>query len=354
MTTRIGICTRYDRHEGTYVATIIADWLVANCFFVSMFIVPGKRTRIKQGKSWDTAACDGNKVLFSDWVAAVDIVVWIVQPQPEQVTYLLQHKIKSYVIYDFYDVVVGSTLEMFKHAAYIIALNRACAVKCANWSKVNRPLFLPLAPGNPIYQRRGLFDSSRVTVLWPIFDGDWMRYGDTANSHIDKMLREHAGTFFLNIVVSSADIPVHVLRPLQIWRKLYPDTVRLITCRNSEWRDMHYQTADVMFWPSRVENAMLRGLQAYSYGVPVVGFMASPVSELLAANPTLAVNVAEKDKDSAGYIVGDPHKLYAALVTKLIYVIQSPAVLAEASMNATRFIKARGTQFSAAMNKLFK
>jgi len=128
----------------------------------------------------------------------------------------------------------------------------------------------------------------------------------------------------------------------------------LITCRDIAWRDMHYQTADVLFWPTRVENAMLRGLQAYAYGMPIIGFMASPVNELLAANPNLAVPVAEKDKDSAGYIVDDPHKLYVELMDKLVSVVHTPALLVEASANATRFIRARCTQFSAAMNKLFK
>jgi hypothetical protein len=319
-----------------------------------MFAVPCPRPRIRQGTDWDNKSHDGNKVLFSDWVSSLDVVVWLVPPQAEQLEYLAEHKVKSYVLYDCHATPRPQKLDMLKNAVCILAVNRACAIRCAHTLTPPRSIFLPLVPSTPTYQRHGLIEESLLTVLWPLFDGDWLRYGGDIFPHMDKMLRRWAGKFLLRIAVSSADIPANILRQLQLWKKRYPETVSLSTCRNIAMRDTQYHAADVLFWPTRVENAMLRALQAYAYGMPVIGFMANPMCELLAANPELAVPVAEKDTDSTGFIVRESHKLYSGIVEKLITAVQTPAQITVASANATRFIKARGNQFEAAMQKLFK
>lgn len=353
MNTRIGICTRYDRNEGSYVATIIADWLDQQGFDVSMLVIPPSKV-VPQGVSWDTRHHHGSRVLFTDWCSHCDIVIWTVIPQPVQLQYLRKLKIKSYVLYDPYEVKNTVTLQAYHNADQVLAINRSCGERCVADNKISRSVYLPLVPNTPDYKHRPKTDGRAATIVWPIYDGDWQRF-DCRDMliRVSKFLAKVVGAYELRVVISSSNIPTEYVRKIMSWASRYP-FVHVRTSRNILWRTLQYHGTDVMLWPSTVENAMLRGLYAYSHGISIVGVMANPMSDLLAVNPHLAVAVPKAECDRHGYPEGvSSDIIHPAMLSRLLGIVQSPAILAEANENVSRFVAARRKLFSSTMTKLF-
>lgn len=353
MSTRIGICTRYDRNEYAYVATILAEWLDQQGFDVSLFVVPFSKV-VPQGVSWDKRQHHGSKVLFTDWCSHRDIVIWTVLPQTSQSQHLRKQKIKSYVLYDPWDEKTPERLQAYRNADQVLTLNRSCGERCAVDSKIPRTTYLPLAPNTPDYKYKRRTDGSPVRVVWPIYDGDWQRFDRMdMTTRMSKFLANAAGTYELRVVLSSSTIPPEYVSAIMRWASKYP-FVSVHTCRDVLWRDLQYHGADVMFWPTTVENPMLRGLQAYSYGISIIGVMANPMNELLAANPHMAVPVSKSDCDRHGYPVRVSSEIiHPAMLSRLLSIVQSPAILTEANANVSRFMAARRRMFSATMKELF-
>lgn len=353
MSTRIGICTRYDRNEYSYVATLLAEWLDQRGFDVSVFVVPHSKV-VPQGVSWDKRQHHGSKVLFTDWCRHRDIVIWTVLPQTAQYQHLRKQQIQSYVLYDPWDEHTTERLKVYRNADRVLALNRSCGVRCAVDSKIQRYVYLPLAPSTPDYKHKYRTDGSPVRVVWPIYDGDWQRFDRMDMlTRMSKFLANAVGTYELRIVLSSSTIPLEYVRTIMSWTRKYP-FVSVTTCRSVLWRDLQYHGVDAMFWPSTVENAMLRGLYAYSYGISIIGVMANPMSELLAVNPHMAVPVPAADCDRHGF----PTKVSSeiinpAMLSRLLSIVQSPAMLTEANANVSRFMSARRRLFSETMKELF-
>ncbi len=353
VSTRIGICTRYDRHECAYVSTVLADWLEQRGFDVSMLVVPPSKV-VAQGVSWDTRHHHGNRVLFTDWCGYRDIVIWTVIPQPVQLQYLRKLKIKSYVLYDPWAVKTTELLQAYNNADQVLAINRSCGERCAVDNKIPRFVYIPLVPNTPDYQYSSRTDGRPPTVLWPVYDGDWQRFDcKDMLGRMSKFLAKAAGVYNLRIVLSSSDIPADYVRTMMGWARRY-SFVSVQTRRDVLWRELQYRDADVMFWPSTVENAMLRGLHAYSHGISIIGVTANPMSELLAVNPHMGVSVPKADCDRHGYPEGISSAIsHPAMLSRLLSVVQSPTILAEANACVSRFMVARRRLFSAAMTKLF-
>lgn len=317
-----------------------------------MFVVPGRAT-VQQGSRWDTRRHDGARVQFTDWCGYRDIVVWLVPPSPVQLAYLRGHGRQSYVLYDPHELWVSNTLNAYRQADAVLALNRSSGERCAADPSIRKAVYLPLAPGSPTYKKS--VTAGLPVVLWPLFDGDWARFDHKdLIPRMSAFLEATAGTHSLRIVLSSNTIPAHIVREFQIWNRRY-SFVSLQTCRNVLWRDLQYQGADVMFWPSTVENAMLRCLHAYNHGIPVVGVMVDAAAELLAANPQLAVAATKAHCGRQGYAEGiSSGIIHPAMLSRLASAVQSPGMLAEATENVTRFTSARQRLFNMAMTKLFK
>lgn len=354
VSTRIGICTRYDRHECSYVATILAEWLEHRGFDVSMWVVPYSKS-VPQGVSWDTRQHCGNNVLFTDWCSHLDIVIWIVLPQLSQLQYLRKLKIKSYVLYEPLEYRTSNRLQVYQAADHVLALSRSSGTMCAADRTVSQFVYLPLVPSTPEYKHKYKQANEPVQVVWPIYDGDWRRF-DWADMlpRMSQFLADNTGGYALRVVLSSADIPRNAVRVIMRWARQY-EFVAVRTCRYVLWRDLQYHGADLMLWPSTVENAMLRGLQAYSHGVPIIGVMASPVSELLAVNPHLAVPVTKSDCDRHGYPAKvSSASINAAMLSRLRSVVPAPAILAEASASVCRFMSNRRRVFSDTMREIFR
>lgn len=353
MSTRIGICTRYDRNECSYVATTIADWLDQRGFDVSMLVIPTSKVSA-QGVSWDTRQHHGSRVLFTDWCSHRDIVIWTVIPQPVQLQYLRKQKIKSYVLYDPQELKTAAVTQAYHTADQVLAINRSCGERCAVDNKIPRFVYLPLTPNTPDYTYRPKTDGRPVTIVWPIYDGDWRRFNcRDMLVRVSKFLAKVVGAYELRIVLSSSDIPLEYVRTIMGWARRYP-FVTVRTSRHILWRELQYHGADVMLWPSTVENAMLRGLYAYSHGISIVGVMANPMSELLAVNPHLAVGVPKPECDRHGYPAGvSSDIIHPAMLSRLLSIVQSPAILVEANANVSRFVAARRKLFSTTMTKLF-
>ena len=353
MSTRIGICTRYDRHEYSYIATVLAEWLDRRGFDVSLFVAPYSKV-VPQGVSWDKRQHHGSKVLFTDWCTHMDTVIWTVLPQPAQSQHLRKQKIKSYVLYEPWEEKTTERLQAYRNADKVLAFNRSCGERCALDSKIPRFAYLPLATNTPDYRHKPRPAGSPVRIVWPIFDGDWQRFDRTdLFDRMSKFLAKAAGTYELRVVLSSSTIPPEDVRIIMGWARRHP-FVTVLTCRNVLWRDLQYHEADVMFWPNTVENTMLRGLHAYSYGISIIGVMANPMSELLAVNPHMAVPVAKSGCDRHGY----PTKVSSeiinlAMLSRLLGIVQSPTILTEANANVSRFMAARRRAFSDTMTDLF-
>lgn len=353
MSTRIGICTRYDRHEYSYVATVLAEWLDQRGFDVSMFVVPHSRV-VSQGVRWDKRQHHGSQALFTDWGMHRDIVIWTVLPQLSQLRYLRKQKIKSYVLYDPSEENTTEGSQVYSAADQVLAINRSCGSRCALASKISRFVYLPLVPHTPDYRYKPKTFGQPTTIVWPIYDGDWRRFDRVDMfSRMSKFLANVAGPYELRIVLSSSDIPSEHVRVIMRWARKYP-FVSVRTCRDILWRELQYHGADVMFWPSTVENAMLRGLNAYSYGISIIGVMANPMSELLAVNPHMAVPVPKSDCDRHGHPTKVSSEIiHPAMLSRMLGIVQSPAILTEANANVSRFMAARRRLFSATMTEIF-
>lgn len=353
VSTRIGICTRYDRNEYSYVATILADWLEQRGFDVSLLVVPRGKP-VPQGVSWDTRQHSGSRVLFTDWCQHRDVVIWTVLPQPAQLQYLRTHKIKSYVLYDPWEEKTPARLQAYHNADQVLAINRSCGERCAADNKIPRFVYLPLVPNTPDYKYKPSTAGRPVTIVWPIYDGDWRRFDcmDMRMS-LSRFLKTTDGAYELRVVISSSDIPSTTIHDMLRWSRKYP-FVTVQTCNSVLWRELHYHDADVMFWPSTVENAMLRGLHAYSHGLSIIGLMANPMSELLAVNPHLAVGVPRSECDRHGYpVLVSSDTIHKAMLSRVLGVVQSPSILVEANANVSRFMSARRRMFSKTMTDLF-
>jgi len=350
--TRVGICTRYDRHECSYVATILADWLDSRGYDVTMYVLPQSRV-VPQGNSWDTRHYHGSKVLFSDWCQHRDIILWSVLPQAHQLQYLKCQGACNYVLYDPH-IPLNESEESYSSSDNVLALNNAGNERCRTTKTIHKSAYVPVMPSTPQYVTHNR-SGGVPTVVWPIFDGDCLRYiWKKLVRRMSQFMASTNGEFKLKIVMSSTGIPAEMLREFQVWRRRYK-LVTLHTQRSVLWRELHYHGADVMFWPSTVENAMLRGLYAYANGVPIVGIMATPMGELLTANKHMAVQVEQDDCDRHGYVRDlSSDIIYESLLRRLRSVVQSPHSLIEASENVGQFMAARQRVFSAAMLKLFK
>jgi len=350
---QIGICTRYDRHENAYLATIFADWLHVHGFEVSLFVPNTVKHYARQGRRWDDKKHWQGDKSFTAWSATQSAILWMIPPTLPQLAFVQGRNIPCYAVFD------PAASDVASRAAYtqvdkLLTLNREMSAACHNYPGYDKNYFsMPVTPASPIYTRTSRRDKGKPVVLWPVFDGDWRRYNSELLPVVENFLRKHSDEFTLRISLSSRDLPGQFRRTVQRWSRKYK-SVELQTCRDIRWRDLTFHDAAVTLWPSLVENAMLRALTSYTYGVPVVGFMYPPNRELLAANtelcPSLAMSRYGQYTDEQDY--GSEQMI--ALMQKVMMCVHSPAMLAEASENVTRYIVARTSMFSRAMSELFE
>jgi hypothetical protein len=294
-------------------------------------------------------------VLFTDWCQQRDIIVWAVVPQLAQLHYLSNRGVKNFLLYDQPEADAVDLSPIFGSIDNVLSLNCVNTSMCVLTKAVYTHTYLPIVPHTPQYRIHSRAMGAQPTVVWPVFDGDCTRcMWEKLIGHMSPFMADMHDVFRLKIVLSGGSIPAALLREFQVWRRRYRN-VSLHTQRSVLWRELHYHGADLMFWPSTVENALLRGLHAYANEVPIVGIMANPMSDLLLANPHLTVPIADTDCDMFGYVEPFPSDIiYSSLLSRLLSVVQLPCVLAEASENVGKFMAARQKAFSAAMLKLFK
>jgi hypothetical protein len=172
-------------------------------------------------------------------------------------------------------------------------------------------------------------------------------------AQMSKFLATTAGNYELRVVLSSKDLPSGAVRRIMQWSRQYA----FVTVRTSNrilWRDLQYHAADVLFWPSTIETTMLRGLHAYSYGISIIGVMANPMRELLAVNPDMSVPVSKLSCDRHGYPVKvSSATINTAMLSRLLSVVRSPAMLLDANSHVSRFISARRRMFADTMTEIF-
>lgn len=343
MTNRIGICTRYDRDETSFVATILADWLDARGVDVSLFPVIVDKPA-KQGTTWDRYLAVAGVVPFTEWAEQLDTVVWTLPPTYEQQKWLQAEGIRSIVLFDKDLASSKTNRKVYQRADMLLATNTAEAAACCHTAPTVPAAYLPLVPNSPTYKKAKV--AAKPVVLLPIFDDDVRRQGKQLFTFLSKGMEIYHDKIELRVILSGSRnlLPPAHRRILSRWRQRYR-SVSLTTCRDIRWRELQYQKADVMLWPSLVEKAMLRGLQAYCCGVPVVTYAVEPVLELAKINPQLvspADGGSHMSEEACGRLFGT-----------LLRAASNPAELLDCSDRVADFMKVRASLFNIAMSAVF-
>lgn len=280
---RLGIYTRYYRHDAAYLALRIAEWAFQVGWDVSLFTDCGRAHQLHP--SFDRAVHRDGPRGFTDWAEGRDVIVWTHCPVLEQVSWTKRHE-KRAVLIPLAHELDSKDRRVLKAASAVGCTSRNLAMALKNYLQVSTTTPLLFDPGLPLTLKpTGLAPALRL--LLPLFE---QRPDEVDEDLLHRLilLHDRRDDFTLTVACSSSKLHAGFGRTLRQAVEVYP---RIQRCRQLSLKDRPFlfATHDLTLWPTRAENTGLIGLTSLAMGTPVIAFNGPPLQEFLTSRNAVLI-----------------------------------------------------------------
>ncbi len=293
---QIGVYTRYFRHEATYVALRIAQWVTAHGGDVSLY--SDEKNHCSVDPDWD-AQVRHPPLKFTEWAKSCTTIVWTHTPLPEQLSWCARNK-KRAVLVPLWHELRSDDRRAYRGASFVVTPARAvaCLLK-ARWG-LSTCLTAPWDPGLPWTVKSGLKNKEKLRLLLPWYD----HAPNVSSEPLLKLLvsLSQREDMSLTITYSPSRVMPSAARRLQGLTK--PGHVTLLKSVPPWQRALVYGQHDLTLWPAEAENTGLVGLSSLAMGTPVIAFAGAIASEFLSSKNGVLVPC-----ESRGNSLGVPRVL---------------------------------------------
>lgn len=292
---RIGICTRYGRHESTYAAIRMANGIRGLGIDVSLYTPTTTTPRVDS--QWDDLVVTPDIASFTQWARHQQHVLWTSVPHMEQLQWVKKSGKRSSIF------VLWHELETIHHAIMATADQLICpSVACYN-AMLNCRLMncvcLPWDCGQPIYKKPDNQQLDQPKLLVPLWDGNARRSERTLIDMLQLALAQHK---HLNVTLaySSSTMTPATTRQLRDIQKAAANQLTVVKNVLPQLRFKLFQSHDLTLNASHYESTGMTQLQSIELGTPVIGFVVRPVDEIMNSGNSIGVVCCE-DTRTTGF-----------------------------------------------------
>lgn len=341
---KLGICTRYLRHEATYAAIRLATAARRLGFDVSIY---GMNDNIPTVDSyWDSRVVSPGIAEYTQWANQQSHIIWTHIPHIEQFYWTIDKQKKTTILLLWnesciYDGASDTTEVMSIMASVdkLICPSDACYNTYVN--TFSNCWALPWDCGYPLYQHPSRDKIESPNILLPLWDGASRRMEMTVLQLVANTLHEFNNVRF-TIPYDRKATHVNAIRRLRELRKCFGDRVHIPHNVAPERRFIYYQQHDLTLYPSQHENIGINLLTSLEMGTPVLAFNAAPVDEIVDDTNGVCVRCYQETHNSTlGRIIPN----YEMLQIKLFDLLRDTATLCQKQQATTAKARVRRELF---------
>ena len=275
---RLGIYTRYHRHEATYAAIRVADHAKHTGHDVQIFT--DDRHQAKVCSRWDHHVLATGPAAFTEWAAKQDVIFWTHVP-PEGQLHWARKQNKRTIVLALWNELRSSHRKVLKQASIVLCPTKVVATLLRRRWRLTNCLITHWDVGLPIVTKDDMNPVTAPRVLVPT-ELAVPQFSPETAMMLDQIL-----LCCPDVTITVTYVPsrwcreaVSALRGLQ---RRYRGRLTPLPSVREEDRPLLFQQHDVTAWLSLEDNFAYGALYSLTMGTPVLSF-ASPAADSLLTN----------------------------------------------------------------------
>ena len=335
---RIGICTRYEQHESTYMAVRLAelftDSMAADVSILTMSHNPGVVS-----KRWDRTLVQNRNVPFSKWASDRTSVLWTLIPHIEQIRWVRRQGKRTIVIVLWHEIETSEDMHALAFVDVVLCPTRACY----DWLRaagLGNCVYCGWDCGQPLHTKPAMYEIRQPSILVPLWDGNGRRREMTLVNLLDLLVQRHRD-LRVTVACNSSTLASPASRKLS-----RNPRINIVRGTPPAARFLLFQRHDLTLHASHFESTGMTAIQSLEMGTPVAGFVFRPMNEILSTTNALMVPCVEEFND-----IGFPRAIpdYDAMEEGLYYLLNDLEYLRQLQCTTLLGLTQRRETFSKAV-----
>ncbi len=342
----LGIHTRYQHHEATYVALRLANWALENGSEASIY--PTTPKRLDLDVRWDHVANAQRGRRFTEWAREQSTIVWTHVPPIEQVVWSKRQGIQT-VFFPLWHELNPTDREIIGAFDAVLAPSRAVGQLIIRRWNGRRTYVAPWDVGLPFSAKDARQKRDQKWILLPLYDNETQKSEMTAIEIAGRALGRYDNTV-LTVMYNSWSMGSAAKRRLQKFQKFFGDRVRLLRSVSLAHRPFVFRCHDLTLWPTHAENTAMLGLLSMTMGTPVIAFEGTPLDDMLSNSNGLPIPCGQAtDEGGIPSIIPD----YGAFEEGLCSLLESDEYLHRLQQTVLTGLPERRSRFNSGIASVY-
>lgn len=348
MAERLGIVSRYNQHDTTNAAIILANLAYTSGIPVSI-LARGACDRTVS-RDWDADVVDERKTCVYTWLRRCSRVIWTAIPDADELRIAKQMGIATHLLLNWEEITPAHGEALAEFDKIIMPYRCAGHALQRRWEiKDARGIVMPWDVSVP-FTHRSVLARPGVNAYFPLYDSQPHRTDQAVFTMMRRALDE----------VKDAKVTVGVgkrwamssRRFIRKLRKEYPERVQVLDRPGVLERLDAFAKADITVWAPRFESFALVGLTSLCMGTPVLSWDIRPQNEYLVAwkNAVLVPCPVTENWLGVPEVTGG----YTAFGETLVGVLKDKALIGKLRLATAYGLDTRRKQFIAGWRELVK
>lgn len=338
---RLGIYTRYRRHEATYAAIRIACFAHGLGYDVSLFTEDRAKTCVHP--EWDRAAVRGGPQSYESWAAKCDTICWTHVPPVSQINWA-NARDKSTILFALWTELSSEDRKAFRKAKIVLCPTVAAAALLAKRWRLQTCRVAMWDVGLPITTKPKPEHIPKPRVLIP--------------SDLFAAPTPELTALIISALEFSPDVEMTLSYVPSRWKACdlcdlrglaRTGRLRLVPSTSEPDRPLLFQQHDLTLWPVPIDNFGYGALYSRTLGTPVLAFETPAAVEALDGSQSVRV-AAEVVENGLGVpsIVPD----YPTYLNHLLGILLDPLMLPAMLDESAEDLLHRKRQFTKVMTQV--
>lgn len=314
---RLGVYTRYHRHEATYAAIRVAEHAKRRGWDASLLTDDRHQARVC--RIWDSAVIAAGPGKFTEWAAKMNVIFWTHVPPEGQIHWATKQGKRTVVLVLWHELRTCDR-KALKQASLVLCPSKVVATVLRKRWKLTNVIVCHWDAGLPITTQDDTTPVLAPRVLLPT-DLLCPQFSPEIGAMLDQVLMTCPDTTITVSYVPSRwqGDELSQLRGLSRGGRL-----TLLPSIREHDRPLLFQQHDLTLWPCLQDNMAYGAMYSLAVGTPVLAF-ASPVAENMITNTDSVVVPCKLRENALGIPTVVPD--YATYLQFLLGVLIDPLMI---------------------------
>jgi len=294
-----GVVSKYARHEATYMALQVIEYLQRRGEEVSLFGVNHICSKVHP--EWDDKVV--TQEVFSEWARTKEVLIWTDVPSAAQVEWLHSEGILVAVVLRW-ETLRPDDLGALCHSDVVFCPSFSSFSLLKRWG-VRNAVLLSWAGEGPLYKKSEDYVIDSPRLLLPLWDGNVRRTEVTVLDILSRTLAGHS-TATATIAYSTSTMRPVGSRKIKEMQQRFGSRVNVQKGTPPWMRPVLFQQHDLTIWPSHFDSSGLVGLTSLTAGTPVLGFDCPSMNEVLREDYSMMCPCNMIQYNDLGVPIADP------------------------------------------------